>query len=70
MSSRARSQHAVSPADRRFGALLRLTLWSLGLLVSLMTGMVSAYLVLTGVYVGSRVVARLRAGDRGGSTAG
>jgi hypothetical protein len=43
-----------------FSAALRLTLWLVGLMVALMTGMLSGYLVISVGYVGSRVVARLR----------
>jgi len=43
-----------------FGPALRVVLWLVGLLIALMTGMLSTYLVLTAGYVGSKVVARLR----------
>jgi hypothetical protein len=45
----------------RHRALLGVTLWMVGLFVALVMGMLSAYLLATGVYLGSRVYARLRA---------
>lgn len=45
----------------RFSALLGVTLWLLGLLVALMTGMASGYLLATVVFVGSKAYNRLRA---------
>lgn len=44
----------------RFSALLGVTLWLLGLLVALMTGMLSGYLLATMVFVGSKVYGRMR----------
>ena len=45
----------------RFSTLLGVTLWLLGLLVALMTGMLSGYLLATMVFVGSKVYGRMRA---------
>lgn len=45
----------------RVRALTRLTLWLVGLLVALMTGTLSAYAVLTVLYVASTTLSRLRA---------
>lgn len=42
------------------GTLWRMTLWAVGLLVSMMTGTLSAYVVLTVVYIGSRTYAQIR----------
>ena len=47
-----------------FKALLKLTVWSIGLLISLAFGMTSAYLVGTGVWFGTRFVNRLRSQER------
>lgn len=44
----------------RFSAVLTVTLWLTGLLVALLTGMLSAYLLVSVVVVGSRAFARLR----------
>ena len=44
----------------RFGALLGVTLWLLGLLVALMMGMLSGYLLASVVFVGSKAYTRLR----------
>lgn len=56
---------ALLPTEGRFGTLLGITLWLLGLLVALMTGMLSGYLLVTAVFVGSKVYGRLRgAGER------
>lgn len=49
----------------RFGAMLGVTLWLLGLLVALMTGMLSGYLLASVVFVGSKAYTRLR--SAGGS---
>ena len=46
--------------EGRFGALLGVTLWLAGLLVALMTGMLSGYLLATVVFVGSKAYRRLR----------
>jgi hypothetical protein len=43
-----------------FKTLLKLTVWSVGLLISLAFGMTSAYLVGSGVWFGTRFVNRLR----------
>ncbi len=48
--------------EGRFSTLLGVTLWLLGLLVALMTGMLSGYLLASVVFVGSKAYARLRAG--------
>ncbi len=49
----------------RFSTLLGVTLWLLGLLIALMTGMLSGYLLATMVFVGSKVYGRMRAlGER------
>lgn len=48
------------PRAGRFGTLLGVTLWLLGFLVALMTGMLSGYLLATVVFVGSKVYGRLR----------
>jgi len=45
---------------RRYMPLLKLTLWSAGLLVALMFGMLSAYLVTSAVWFGSRFARALR----------
>ncbi|NNF29066.1 MAG: hypothetical protein HKN73_17715 [Gemmatimonadetes bacterium] len=45
----------------RFSALLGVTLWLLGLLIALMAGMLSGYLLATMVFVGSKVYGRMRA---------
>jgi hypothetical protein len=50
-----------------FKTVLGVGLWLAGLLVALMAGMLSAYLLVTAMYVGSRAYARLRA-PAGGST--
>ena len=51
--------------EGRFGALLGVTLWMLGLLLALMTGMLSGYLLASVVLVGAKAYARLRAaGER------
>jgi hypothetical protein len=49
-----------------FKTALGVTLWLGGLLVAMMTGMLSAYLVVTAIYVGSKGYKRLRA-TAGGS---
>ncbi len=43
-----------------FKAALGVVLWLGGLLVALMAGMLSAYLLVSAVYVGSKVYGRLR----------
>lgn len=54
------------PTEGRFGTLLGVTLWFVGLLVALMTGMLSGYLLATVVFVGSKAYGRIRsAGERG-----
>ena len=60
MSFPERSLRGVAGADRGFRPLLGVTLWCLGLLVALMTGMLSAYLVVSGLFVGSKIFARFR----------
>ncbi|MDX1647261.1 MAG: hypothetical protein R3304_08955 [Longimicrobiales bacterium] len=57
------------PSDPGFRALFWATLWLVGLFVSLMTGMLSGYLVASVVFVGGKAYRRLRslsAGERGG----
>lgn len=44
-----------------FKTALAVTLWLVGLLVALAFGMLSAYLIVSGVFVGSKVVKALRA---------
>lgn len=56
----------MARAEGGFRPLLWITLWCLGLLVALMTGMLSAYLVVSAFFVGSKVVARLRGANDGG----
>lgn len=51
---------ALLPREGRFGTLLGVTLWLLGLLVALMTGMLSGYLLATVIFVGSKAYGRLR----------
>lgn len=55
---------ALLPRVGRFGTLLGVTLWLMGLLVALMTGMLSGYLLATVVFVGSKAYGRLRAAGR------
>lgn len=52
-------------ADGGFRPLVGITLWCLGLLVALMTGMVSAYLLVSGLWIGSRIAARVRGSGAG-----
>ena len=47
-----------------FAAAVGATVWLGGLLVALMLGMGSAYVVVSGVFIGSRVWSRLRASAR------
>jgi hypothetical protein len=47
-----------------FKVLLKVTLWSAGLLVALLLGMGSAYVVGSGVWFGARLAARMRARAR------
>ena len=54
------SKEAVAPLRPGFGFLLRLTLWAAGLLVAMMTGMLSVYAVLSALYAGSRIYAQFR----------
>lgn len=49
--------HGVRPG---FAVAVGVTVWLAGLLVALMLGMASAYLVVTGVFASTRVWARLR----------
>lgn len=51
---------ALLPEEGRFGTLLGVTLWLLGLLVALMMGMLSGYLLATVIFVGSKAYGRLR----------
>lgn len=60
MCCAARSRGREARVSPRFRPLLGLTLWATGLLIALMTGSVSAYVVLTGLYAGSRAYAALR----------
>jgi hypothetical protein len=46
---------------RDYRPLLGVTLWCAGLLLALVFGMVSAYVVVSAVFVGSKVFARVRA---------
>ena len=55
------------PVKGPFRALLGVTLWLTGLLVALMAGMLSGYLLATGVLVGSKVYGRIRAAGEQGS---
>lgn len=45
-----------------FVAAVGVTVWLAGMLVALMLGMGSAYVVVSAVFVGSKAVSRLRAG--------
>jgi hypothetical protein len=56
-----RSSSAPVRALPSYRPLLAVTLWCMGLLVALMLGMLSAYLVVSGLFIGSKVFARLRA---------
>ncbi len=47
-----------------FKTLLKLTLWSAGLLISLVLGMGSAYVVGSAVWFGARFVQRRRSQER------
>lgn len=51
---------ALLPREGRFGTMLGVTLWLLGLFVALMTGMLSGYLLATVIFVGSKAYGRLR----------
>ena len=50
--------------------IARLTLWLAGLLVSLMTGNLVAFVILTLLYVGSRAYAQVRALQGGAKAIG
>jgi hypothetical protein len=49
--------------DSRFGVALKATLWLAGLLIALMVGALSAYVILSGVYFASQAYARLAPGN-------
>jgi len=66
MCSAGQSTRRVPPTRRGFRPLLVVTAWLVGLLVALMAGMLSLYLVLSVLYAGSRVFARLRSGAEAG----
>lgn len=51
------------PPDSRFGVALKATLWLAGLLIALMVGALSAYVILSGVYFASRAYTRLASGN-------
>ena len=59
-----RAQLTVAEQRRGFRPLLVLTAWLVGLFIAVMTGMLSAYLVLSVLYTGSQVVSKLRRRDR------
>jgi len=46
---------------RDYRPLLAVTLWTAGLLLALVFGMVSAYVVVSAIFVGSKLVGRMRA---------
>ena len=56
---------------RDYRPLLAVTLWTAGLLLALVFGMVSAYVVVSGIFIGSKVLGHVRAraveAIRGGS---
>ncbi len=52
---------------RDYRPLLAVTLWTAGLLLALVFGMVSAYVVVSVLFIGSKVLGRLRASLTGDS---
>jgi hypothetical protein len=61
----SRADRGELPVPRDYRPLLAVTLWTAGLLLALVFGMVSAYVVVSVIFVGSKMVARLRAGAAG-----
>ena len=61
MSSPVRSSRSVAGVRPGFAVAVGVTVWLGGLLIALMLGMGSAYFVVSGVFISSRVWARLRA---------
>lgn len=60
MSLPARSSRNVASVRPGFAAAVGVTVWLGGLLIALVLGMGSAYFVVSGVFLSSRVWARLR----------